>query len=90
MDVVVSLFADGQWELLKTTAAAGTPVVGIMNPASGPGTLTDPSYTTAINDVKSSGAQVHTGVRRRTLSLLFCFCFRTLVGFWVKSEDVRD
>ena len=58
--VFVVVVSDGQWELLKTTALAGAAVVGIMNPASGPGTTTDPSYITAIDDVKSSGAQVHT------------------------------
>lgn len=58
VSVVFVVVKDGQWELLKNTAVAGTAVVGIMNPASGPGTATDPSYITAIDDVKGSGAQV--------------------------------
>lgn len=58
--VICVAVAAAQWELLKSTATAGAAVVGIMNPASGPGTTTDPSYITAIDDVKSSGAQVHT------------------------------
>ena len=62
--LVICVFAAGQWEILKSTATAGTAVVGIMNPNSGPGIATDPGYMAAIADVQTSGAQIHVhGIR---------------------------
>ncbi|MEJ6020916.1 spherulation-specific family 4 protein [Ramlibacter sp. PS4R-6] len=39
-------------------AAARAPLVAILNPASGPGTFTDPNYTAAIAGVRSAGGRV--------------------------------
>ena len=87
--VFVVVVSDGQWELLKTTALAGAAVVGIMNPASGPGTTTDPSYITAIDDVKSSGAQVHTmHAMVAGLPRLGHFCWWFYISFKIRLENI--
>lgn len=43
---------------LAETAATGATVFGILNPASGPGTVTDESYPEIIEYVVSAGAKV--------------------------------
>lgn len=45
------------WPQLAT-AAAHAPVVAILNPASGPGSVTDPNYTAAIANVHQAGGKV--------------------------------
>lgn len=47
----------GLWQQM-TQAAASAPLTAIMNPNSGPGTAVDPSYTSAINSLRSAGGRV--------------------------------
>jgi hypothetical protein len=48
-------FANG-WDQLDAAAPA-IPVQAIVNPASGPGTVVDPNYTTAIDNLAAAGGQ---------------------------------
>lgn len=52
---------DPQWVTLAETAAMGATVFGILNPASGPGDVTDTSYPDVIDYVKGAGAKVMMG-----------------------------
>lgn len=52
------LVTDPQWVALAETAATGAPVFGILNPASGPGTVTDDTYPEVIDYVVGAGAKV--------------------------------
>ncbi|CAB1120657.1 unnamed protein product [Ectocarpus sp. CCAP 1310/34] len=49
---------DPQWTALAETAATGATVFGILNPASGPGEVTDTSYPDVIDYVKDAGAKM--------------------------------
>ncbi|CAN0503367.1 unnamed protein product, partial [Ectocarpus sp. 12 AP-2014] len=49
---------DPQWTALAETAATGATVFGILNPASGPGEVTDTSYPDVIDYVKGAGAKM--------------------------------
>lgn len=53
--------AAAQWIALHDTAATGATVFGILNPASGPGTVTAENYTATIDYVKGAGAKVCSG-----------------------------
>ena len=55
------LVTDPQWVALAETAATGATVFGILNPASGPGTVTDDTYPEVIDYVVSAGAKVGFG-----------------------------
>eukprot|EP00752_Nemacystus_decipiens_P003780 g3480.t1 len=52
------LVTDPQWVALAETAATGATVFGILNPASGPGTVTDDSYPEIIDYVVGAGAKL--------------------------------
>lgn len=52
------LVTDPQWVALAETAGTGATVFGILNPASGPGTVTDETYPEAIDVVVTAGAKV--------------------------------
>lgn len=53
-----AVYIDPQWEALAETAATGVPVFGILNPASGPGEVTDETYPDVIDYVLHAGAKV--------------------------------
>ncbi|CAM9258258.1 unnamed protein product [Pylaiella littoralis] len=49
---------DPQWVALAETAQTGATVFGILNPASGPGTVRDESYPDVIDYVNDAGAKL--------------------------------
>lgn len=53
-----SVVIDPQWVALAETAQTGATVFGILNPASGPGTVRDESYPDVIDYVNDAGAKV--------------------------------
>jgi hypothetical protein len=46
---------DARWQQLADAARAGVPMTVIVNPASGPGKVTDPNYTAVIDRVQKAG-----------------------------------
>ncbi|MFO0830576.1 MAG: spherulation-specific family 4 protein [Phycisphaerales bacterium] len=46
------------WSRLEQQAALGTPIVAIMNPASGPGTAPDPGYTLEAARARAAGVRL--------------------------------
>lgn len=73
---------------LAETAATGATVFGILNPASGPGTVTDDTYPEIIDYVVSAGAKVGFG----SLFYLFevpCLSRRPRFRPWSLHESER-